>query len=150
LTIAGVPLAGAFDDLPGPRRMASPPLETGSVIVVIATDAPLLPHQLKRLARRVPLGLARTGTTGGNSSGDIFIAFSTANTGAAARSGTRALTMLPNDALDPLFDGVVYAVEEAVINALVAARTMRGQGGRISHALPQDRLVALLREKGVI
>ena len=119
-------------------------------MVVIATDAPLLPHQLKRLARRVPLGLARTGTTGGNSSGDIFVAFSTANAGAAMRAGHRKVAMLPNDEMDALFDSVVYGVEEAVINALIAARTMTGQAGRIAHALPHDRLVALLQMRRII
>ncbi len=145
LTVAGVHVGARFDDIPRPWRTAETPVpETGSVIVVLATDAPLLPHQLKRLARRVPLGLARTGATGGNGSGDIFIGFSTANPGAAKRDGERALRMLPNDAMDGLFGGVVYAVEEAVINALIAARTLRGQGGRVSHAIPHDRLVALL------
>jgi D-aminopeptidase len=154
LTVAGVPLGAAFDDTPSFRHLVSAPvpkpIEAGSVIVVIATDAPLLPHQLKRLARRVPLGLARTGNTGGNSSGDIFIAFSTANAGAAMRAGSRSVNMLPNDEMDALFEGVVYGVEEAVINALIAARTMTGQSGRVSHALPHEKLVALLQKRGVI
>ncbi len=147
LMVAGVPLGAALVDVPSLRQRVAVPIEAGSVIVVIATDAPLLPHQLNRLARRVPMGLARTGATGGNSSGDIFIALSTANAGAAARTGSHKIDMLPNDKMDPLFDGVVYGVEEAVINALIAARTMTGQGGRVSHALPHDRLVALLQAR---
>ena len=150
LTVAGVPLGAAFDDIPSLRHLVSVPIEAGSVIGVIATNAPLLPHQLKRLARRVPLGLARTGAIGGNSSGDIFMAFSTANAGAAMRAGSRKVTLLPNDEMDALFEGVVHGVEEAVINALIAARTMTGQGGRVSHALPHDRLVTLLQARGII
>ena len=88
--------------------------ETGSIIIVVATDAPLLPHQLKRLARRVALGLGRTGSTAGNGSGDIFIAFSTANPGASAARDVTELHMLPNDALDPMFDATVQATEEAI------------------------------------
>ena len=85
--------------------------------MIVATNAPLLPHQLKRLARRVPLGMARTGTTGGNGSGDIFLAFSTANAGAAKRSGLQKLKMLANDEMDVLFEATVQAVEEAILNA---------------------------------
>lgn len=119
--------------------------ETGSIIVVLATDAPLLPHQLKRLARRAALGLARTGSVAGNSSGDLFIAFSTANTGAADEKGPVALTMLPNDVMGPLFEATVGAAEEAIINALVAARTLTGRDGHTVEALPHDRVREILR-----
>jgi D-aminopeptidase len=118
-----------------------PAAREGSVIVIVATDAPLLPHQLKRLARRVPLGLARTGSTSGNGSGDIFVAFSTANAGNATQ-----LTALLNDRLDPLFAAVVYATEEAVINALVAAETMTGKNGAKAAAIPHDALREVLRK----
>jgi L-aminopeptidase/D-esterase-like protein len=118
--------------------------ETGSIIIVIATDAPLLPHQLKRLARRAAMGLARTGSIAGNSSGDIFIAFSTANQAAAQRTGLVKLSMLPNDLMDPLLEATVQATEEAIINALIAAETMVGADNRKVIALPHDRLRELL------
>ena len=120
--------------------------ETGSIIVVVATDAPLLPHQLKRLARRVALGLARNGSVSGNGSGDIFLAFSTANPQAAEASGTRTLTILPNDRLGPLFEATVEATEEAIVNALVAAETMTGVDGHTVLALPHDRLREVLKK----
>jgi L-aminopeptidase/D-esterase-like protein len=119
--------------------------EMGSIIVVLATDAPLLPHQLKRLARRVSLGLARNGSIAGNGSGDIFIAFSTANAGAARTTGTIPLTMVPNDEMNPLFEATVDATEEAIINAMVAAETMKGVDGHTVIALPHDRLRETLR-----
>src|SRR6476661_6680296 len=100
--------------------------ETGSIIIVIATDAPLLPHQLKRLARRASLGLARTGSVSGNGSGDLFIAFSTANPGVADPGGVARVEMLPLDRIDPLFEATVRATEEAIVNAMVAAETMTG------------------------
>ena len=100
----------------------------------------LLSHQLKRLARRVPMGIARTGGMGANGSGDIFIAFSTANPGAAQRMEIAKLEMLPNDLMTPLLEAVVYATEEAIVNALVAAETMIGINGNTVHALPHDRL----------
>jgi L-aminopeptidase/D-esterase-like protein len=105
-----------------------------------------LPHQLKRLARRAALGLARNGSVSGNGSGDIFIAFSTANPGAAKAAGSVALSMLPNDRMGPLFEATVQATEEAVINALVAAETMTGIDGRTVIALPHDRLRAVLQK----
>ncbi|HEU5170908.1 MAG TPA: P1 family peptidase [Gemmatimonadales bacterium] len=128
--------------------ITSPDRDAGSIIVVIATDAPLLPHQLERLARRAGLGVGRTGGLGEDSSGDIFLAFSTANPGAAAASGTVALTMLPNDRVNPLFEAVVEATEEAIVNAMVAAQTMTGADGNRVFALPADRLVAALRKYG--
>jgi L-aminopeptidase/D-esterase-like protein len=122
------------------------PQELGSIIIVVATDAPLLPHQLKRLARRASLGLARTGATSGDSSGDIFIAFSTANPGAAAKESVAQVTMLSNSRISALFSATVEATEEAIVNALVAAETMTGQGGRRVEALSHERLKALMRK----
>jgi D-aminopeptidase len=120
--------------------------ETGSIIIVIATDAPLLPHQLKRLARRASLGLARTGSVSGNGSGDLFIAFSTANPRAADSSPpTRTIETMPNDVMDPLFTATVEATEEAIINALVDNHDMTGRDGHKVPALPHDRLREIFR-----
>jgi L-aminopeptidase/D-esterase-like protein len=140
LLIAGVPVgaevagAGARDD------------DAGSIIIVVATDAPVIGHQLKRLARRASLGLARTGSRSGNGSGDIFLAFSTANPGAAKPKGTVSLTMLSNDRMDPLFAATVEATEEAVVNSMVAAETMTGANGRTVRALPHDELRRILKK----
>ncbi len=142
LTIAGVPVGREIGEL----EQRGP--ENGSIIAVVATDAPLLPHQLKRLARRAPLGVARMGGVGGNSSGDIFLAFSTHNAGAARRTGTANVTMLPNDQTDGLFAATVEATEEAVANALTAAETMTGRDGVTIHALPHERLREILRAYG--
>jgi len=120
--------------------------DIGSIIVVVATDAPLLSTQLKRLARRVALGLGRTGGYSGNGSGDIFIAFSTANPGAGGTKGLQQITMLPNDQMDSLFLATVQATEEAVINAMVAAETMTGINDRTVAALPHDRLREVLKK----
>ncbi|MBZ5671728.1 MAG: P1 family peptidase [Acidobacteriia bacterium] len=120
--------------------------EKGSIIIVVATDAPLLPHQLKRLARRASLGLARTGSTSGNGSGDIFIAFSTANPGAAKSPGLAQVQMVANDDMDPIFSATVQATEEAIVNALVAAETMTGVDDHKAIALPHDRLRELLKK----
>jgi len=120
--------------------------DVGSIIVVIATDAPLLPHQLERLAKRATVGIARNGGYGSNTSGDIFIAFSTANAGAASATDTTRVTMLPNDEITPLFAGVAEATEESIINALVAAETMTGVDNFKVWALPHDRLQALLKK----
>jgi L-aminopeptidase/D-esterase-like protein len=144
LTIAGVPVGR---EIPGSVY----PKETGSIIIVIATDAPLLPYQLKRLARRASMGLARTGSTSGNGSGDIFLAFSTANAGAAdADKPVHSVQTIPNDLLDPIFTGVVEATEEAIVNALVDNRTMIGRDNHRVEALPHERLQDLLRRRGVI
>lgn len=143
LTIAGVPVGKEIADL---MPKAGPPADTGSIIVVIATDAPLLPHQLKRLARRASLGMARNGGIGGNSSGDIFIAFSTANPGAAKDESAVDLKMLPNDRINPLFAATVEATEEAIINAMVAAETMTGVNGNTVYAIPHDRLREAMRK----
>jgi L-aminopeptidase/D-esterase-like protein len=145
LRIAGVPL-GRHLDGPAEERPAG-----GSIIAVIATDAPLLPHQLKRLARRVSLGIARTGAVAHNSSGDIFLAFSTANQAAFDDEGpVQAAAFLANPALDPLFTAVVEASEEAVVDALVANETMTGRDGTTIRALPHDSLRALLAARGAL
>jgi D-aminopeptidase len=122
--------------------------DQGSIIVVVATDAPLLPHQLKRIATRVALGVARTGGFGGNSSGDIFLAFSTANARTAGAEGVQRVEMIPNAAMNALFYGTVQATEEAILNAMLAATTMTGADGLRIHALPHDRLLAALRKYG--
>ena len=125
-----------------------PPEEAGSIIVVVATDAPLLPHQLKRIATRVALGVGRTGGMGGNGSGDIFVAFSTANAKAGAAEAVSNVAMLPNAKMDALFTATVQATEEAILNALLAAETMTGVDGAKVEALPHDRLLAALRKYG--
>ena len=118
----------------------------GSIIVVVATDAPVMPHQLERMARRVSMGLARNGSVASNSSGDIFIAFSTANRRAASEPGTSTnARVMANGRMTPLFAATVEATEEAIVNALVAAETMTGANGVTVHALPHDRLRAVLR-----
>lgn len=133
------------DGAPGP---AEP--EMGSIIVVVATDAPLLPHQLKRLATRVSLGIGRMGGVGGNSSGDIFIAFSTANAGAATADNVTPVRMLPNNDINPLFWGTVQATEQAILNALLAAETMTGANYLRLHAMPHDRFLEVMRRYGRI
>jgi D-aminopeptidase len=120
--------------------------DVGSIIIVVATDAPLLPNQLKRLARRAVMGVARTGSTSGNGSGDIFVAFSTANPEAAKPTGTIQLMMLPNDRMNPLFEATVQATEEAIVNALVAAETMTGVENHKVIALPHDRLKQVMKK----
>jgi D-aminopeptidase len=141
LRVDGVPvgrlITGAEVPLPG-----APP-DTGSIIVVVATDAPLLPHQCRRLAQRATIGLARIGGIGADSSGDIFLAFSTANRGLGPSSqtaGEQTVRLLPNEALTPLFEAAAEATEEAILNALCRATTMTGVAGRVAHALPLDRL----------
>jgi len=146
LRIAGVPVGteiteGRLSSLDGSTRD-----DVGSVIIVVATDAPLLAHQLKRLARRAALGVARTGSTSGDGSGDIFVAFSTANPEAAKTAGIVQLTMLPNDRMNPVFEATVQATEEAIVNALVAAETMTGVDGHKVIALPHDRLKEVLKK----
>ena len=140
LTITGVPIG---KEIPGSVYKE----DTGSCIAVVATDAPLLPNQLKRLARRVSIGLARTGTISGNGSGDLFIAFSTANKNVwAADQVTHSVQTVPNDLIDPIFGAVVEATEEAVVNALVDNQTMTGAGNHRVEALPHDRLRELLKK----
>ncbi len=146
LIIAGVPVGREIPEDPAYASASFGLAERGSIIVVVATDAPLLPHQLKRLARRVSLGLGRDGSTSGNGSGDIFIAFSTANPDAEATDHIIPLQMLPNDWLDPIFTATVQATEEAVINAMVAAQTMTGINDHKVIALPHDKLRAVLKK----
>ena len=146
LRIAGVPVG---KEIPEDRAYASTTfneLDRGSIIVVVATDAPLVAHQLKRLARRVTLGLGRDGSISGNGSGDIFIAFSTANPGAAFVDHVVDLKMLPNEKIEPIFAATVQATEEAIINAMVAAETMTGIENHKVIALPHERLRAVLKK----
>ena len=140
LRIAGVPVGKEIPDKPVYGE------DVGSIIVIVATDAPLIPTQLKRVARKVSLGLGRDGSLSGNDSGDIFLAFSTANPGAAGTKGLHQLTMLPNDSLDPIFLATVQATEEAVVNAMVAAETMKGIDDHEVIALPHDRLREVLKK----
>jgi D-aminopeptidase len=148
LMVAGVPVGAEIKDDATAANIdiAHRGDEAGSIIVVVATDAPMLPHQLKRIARRASMGIARTGGTAGNGSGDIFVAFSTANVGAGSPDGLPSIRMLPNERLTPFFQATAEATEESIINALVAAQTMTGVDDHRVIALPQDRLVALLRK----
>lgn len=168
LRVAGVPVGEAITDLmpcvaaadpairPRTPRCGGPPpsgtetgdVDMGSIIVVVATDAPVLPHQLKRIVTRVSLGIGRTGGFGSNSSGDIFLAFSTANPGVAGSNAATTVLLLPNAQLNALFRATVQATEEAIVNALLAARTMTGADGFRVHALPADRLQSVLRAAG--
>jgi L-aminopeptidase/D-esterase-like protein len=167
LRVAGVPIGDEIKDLlpciaiddasvqpKMPRCGKEPPaaseaaVEQGSIIAIVATDAPLLPHQLKRIATRVALGIGRAGGFGGNSSGDIFLAFSTANPKAAANPGVQRVEMLSNPRINALFYATVQATEEAILNAMLAAKTMTGADGLRVHALPHDRLLAALRKSG--
>lgn len=140
LRIAGVPVGR---EIPGQKVWDD---DVGSIIVVVATDAPLIPTQLKRLAKRVSLGLGRNGSYSGNGSGDIFIAFSTANPGTAQSTAVREISMLRNGQLNPIFLATTQATEEAVVNAMVAAQTMTGINGRTVIALPHDRLREVLEK----
>jgi L-aminopeptidase/D-esterase-like protein len=168
LRIAGVPVGQEFADaavcvagsqrpsrewlrdMPSCTRQSSglerPNAELGSIIIVVATDAPLLPHQLDRVVKRAALGLGREGSIASNYSGDIFIAFSTANPGAAADTNLVTVQMVPNERLDPLFTATVQATEEAVTNAMLAAETMTGADNIRATALPHDRLIEILRK----
>jgi L-aminopeptidase/D-esterase-like protein len=140
LTIAGIPVG---KEIPGEVYKE----ESGSIIIVVATDAPLLPHQLKRLARRASLGLARTGSISGNGSGDLFIAFSTANPGAANPDPiAHSVETIPNDRMDPIFAGVVQATEEAIVNALIDNQSMTGRDNHRVDALPHDQMRELLKK----
>lgn len=166
LRIAGVPVGEEIVDLlpcsaatgslpPGTRRCgedgsdAGDAPELGSIIVVVATDAPLMPHQLKRLATRVSLGIGRQGGFGGNGSGDIFVAFSTANSGAWANDPpVKSVQMIPNSRISPLFYATVQATEAAITNALLAAETMTGIDDYRVYAMPVDRMLAAMRKYG--
>ncbi len=145
LTIAGAPIGREIpDQMPVIHEEVQG--SGSSIIVVVATDAPLLPHQLKRLARRVPLGIARVGGISSNGSGDIFIAFSTANPSAFSRKKLTQLRMLPNNRMTGLFLATVQATEEAIVNALVVAETMTGINGNMVYALPHERLREALKK----
>jgi L-aminopeptidase/D-esterase-like protein len=168
LRIAGVPVGEEIPDLAAciandrplpadsPRRRCDSPvapqqdeLEQGSIIVIVATDAPLLPHQLKRIATRVSVGVGRQGGFGGNSSGDIFIAFSTANPRAWHDDvPVRDVRMLPNDRITPLFQATAQATEAAITNALLAAETMTGANDLRVYAMPVDRMLAAMKKYG--
>jgi L-aminopeptidase/D-esterase-like protein len=154
LRIAGVPVGQylreqlVYTDPALALNGQPPPGETGSIIIVVATDAPLLSHQLKRIARRASMGIARNGSIAGNGSGDIFIAFSTANRAASQAGPVMKVEMLPNENMDPLFQATVEATEEAVINAMVAARDMSGDRGHLVKALPHAELREVLERYG--
>ncbi len=143
LSIAGVPVGKEMTDL---MPIDKEDKDQGSIIVVAATDAPLLPHQLERIAKRVSLGIGVMGGRGGNSSGDIFIAFSTANPEVSKEDGVARLEMLPNERINPIFEAAVSATEEAIVNAMIAAETMEGINGNKVYAIPHDRLISLLKK----
>lgn len=149
LTIAGVPVGRELKDTVSIDFKAPPAYvraeDQGSIIVVVATDAPLLPHQLKRIAQRVSLGIGQVGGRGGNGSGDIFIAFSTANADAFQRSRIAEVKSLSNDRINALFEATTQAVEESIINAMVAAETMSGINGNTVKALPHAAVVSILK-----
>ncbi len=149
MLIAGVPVGRELSenqkDLGSHWRESE---DVGSIIIVVATDAPLLPHQLERLARRATMGLARSGATSGNGSGDIFISFSTANAGAAKDDGVVRLQMLPNNRMNALFEATVQATDEAIVNALIAAETMTGINDTKIDALPHEQLTKILEKYG--
>ena len=147
LRIGGLPVGEEIGQSMPVASVTGPYREdVGSIIIVVATDAPMLPHQVKRLARRATLGLGRTGSVSGNGSGDIFIAFSTANPGAAAARAPMNVSMIPNDSLNPVFEATVQATEEAIINAMVGAETMTGVAGHKVYALPHDKLQEVLKK----
>ncbi|MDC0956645.1 P1 family peptidase [Flavobacteriaceae bacterium] len=150
LSIAGVPVGIELKDTLNYNYKAPPKSRRqegdGSIIVVVATDAPLLPHQLKRIAQRIPLGIGIVGGRGSNGSGDIFLAFSTANENAFNRDETSTVKSISNDQITPIFEATVQAVEEAIINAMVAAETMEGINGNTAYALPHDLLIKTLKK----
>jgi D-aminopeptidase len=147
-TIAGVPVGQELRDTLNYEFKAPPSYQPGdgSIIVVVATNAPLLPHQLKRISARVPIGVGKTGGRGENSSGDIFLAFSTANPTAFKRNDFSKVDQLPNDFINPLFEATVQAVDEAIVNAMVAAETMEGVNGNKAYALPHKAVIEVLRK----
>ena len=150
LTVAGVPVGRELKDTLNYEYKAAPKSRRkegdGSIIVIVATDAPFLPHQLKRIAQRVPLGIGIVGGRGSNGSGDIFLAFSTANENAFSRDETTVVETFSNDLITPFFDATVQAVEEAIINAMIAAETMEGINGNKAYALPHDLLIQTLKK----
>ena len=159
LTIAGVPVGKELTDTlavkifeapsaknKSSRSMYSDLMEQGSIIVVVATDAPLLPHQLKRIAQRVPLGIGKVGGIGGNGSGDIFIAFSTANKNSFSREKETTAIIFSNDFMGALFNATIQATEEAIINALVAGKTMQGINDNTVYGLPHEAVIRILKK----
>ena len=150
LTISGVPVGKELKDTLNLEFNAPPSNQRqegdGSIIVIVATDAPLLPHQLKRIAHRIPIGIGLVGGRGSNGSGDIFLTFSTANPKAFNRKNTRPIITFPNDRITPLFEATAQAVEESIINAMIAAETMDGINNNKAYALPHDRLVEVLKK----
>ena len=153
LTIAGVPVGKELKDTLLPKFDQSigfvgtkPESEVGSIIIILATDAPLLPDQLKRLAQRIPLGLTRTGAIGGNGSGDIFLAFSVANKNAFSTDKQQQVTTMPNEFMNSLFTATVQATEEAIINALFAGRTLTGINGNTMYGLPIDTVLKIMKK----
>jgi D-aminopeptidase len=153
LTIAGVPVGKEITGAEPYAQASEPALpgseqkgDVGSIIIVVATDAPLLPHQLKRIARRASLGVARTGSISGNGSGDIFIAFSTANPHADDGSDPNTVKTVTTERISPLFEATVEATEEAIVNAMVGAKTMTGINGRTVMALPHEKLQQVLKK----
>ena len=150
--LGDIPLPGARGDAPAARPGAGPPEGAGSIIVIVATDAPLLPHQCARLAQRAGLGVARVGGVGEHTSGDLFLCFATGNRGMTAGGlderapQTFPLMMLADVYITGLFDAVVEATEEAIVNAVLGARTVEGRDGIVAHALPGERLVQALAE----
>lgn len=148
LRIAGVPVGRYLRDDMIYSQPPAPRGDTGSIIIVVATDAPLLPHQLKRIAKRAGMGLARMGSYSGNGSGDIFLAFSTANPGSLKGDAVSQASFVGLDHLDGLFEATVQATEEAIVNAMVAARDMQGNEGHHAKAIPHADLVKLLKRFG--
>jgi D-aminopeptidase len=155
LRIDGVPVGAAiprgdvpsaWDQFDGVARRAG--AEGGSIIALVATDAPLLPHQCERVAQRVSMGLGRLGSYASNSSGDLFLAWATGNRGLGGDKGTASLRMVIGESIDPLFEATAEATEEAVVNALLAAETMTGRDGITAHALDADRLVEVMAAHG--
>ena len=148
MLVAGVPVGKQLRDNMVYSDEEPEVEETGSIIIVVATDAPLLPHQIKRLTRRAALGLSRTGSYAGNGSGDIFIAFSTGNAEANQADSDVSLRALANEDMNPLFIATIQATEEAIMNALIAGREMTGNRGNTVSAIDQDKLKSILREHG--
>ncbi|PHM65497.1 aminopeptidase [Xenorhabdus stockiae] len=151
LIIAGIPVGQEIKDLMpiyhGDKKKIK---DAGSIIAVVATDAPLAPHQLEKIAKRVSLGLAKIGGVARNTSGEIFIAFSTANNDAFSREDIKTIKILPNDKLDPLYEATVSATEEAIINAMFAAETMVGRNGNTSYSIPKDRVIKILKHHNLL
>lgn len=144
LRVAGIPVGLELTDLMPEYHTTEGFDLSSSIIVIVATDCPLLPHQLKRLARRVPVGIGRVGGLGEHFSGDIFLAFSTDRVGDPDENGLRQVISMRNEKMNPLFSAVVQATEEAILNALVSAETTTGINGNLVHALPHDRLRDIL------